>query len=443
MPILIIDDEDKLRGLLARTLELEGLRTVQAATAKSGLALLNTEDVELVLTDVKLPDANGVELTRRIKAARPDVEVIVLTAYGTIADGVRAIQNGAFDYLVKGDDNERILPLVNRALEKVALQRKVRVLEQKISRRYGFDNILGGSAAIAQARHLAQRVAQTNATVLLLGQTGTGKEVFAQAVHYAGQRADRPFVAVNCSALGRDILESELFGYRAGAFTGAVRDKKGLLEEAEDGTVFLDEIVEMSLDLQAKLLRVLETNEFYKVGETKPTRVNVRFVAATNRELQQEAENGRFRLDLYFRLSVFTITLPSLNERTEDIPLLAGYFLKEAAFKANRRIERMTPEFVEQLVRHQWKGNIRELKNVLERAVILCEGDTLTPDLLPYEFKQGSPAAAGEWPFELAEMEKRHIARVLAHTHGNKTEAARLLGIGLTTLYRKLEEFGF
>ncbi|RYF49246.1 MAG: sigma-54-dependent Fis family transcriptional regulator, partial [Cytophagaceae bacterium] len=308
--LLIIDDEARLRGLLARILSLEGYTVLEAENARAGLKTLEREDVHLVLSDVKLPDKNGIELTAQIKQLYPATEIIVLTAYGTIADGVTAIKNGAFDYITKGDDNDRIIPLVSRAVEKAQLQFRVRQLEAQIGERTDFGKIIGTSSAIKQAISLAQRVAVTDTTVLLTGETGTGKEVFAQAIHGASPRRSGTFVAINCGALGKDILESELFGHRAGAFTGASRDQKGLFAEANKGTIFLDEIGEMPLDLQAKLLRVLETHEFLRLGDTKPTKTDVRVIAATNRSLEQEASAGNFRLDLFYRLSVFTIELP-------------------------------------------------------------------------------------------------------------------------------------
>ena len=448
--LLLIDDEPRLRQLLARILQLEGYTILEAENARAGLKVLERETVQLVISDVKLPDKNGIELTAQIKQLYPATEVIVLTAYGTIQDGVTAIKNGAFDYITKGDDNDRIIPLVNRAVEKADLQFRIRQLEEQMSRRYGFDSIIGHSKAIRQAVDLARKVAVTDTTVLLTGETGTGKEVFAQAIHQASPRRETlrgsgAFVAINCGALGKDILESELFGHRAGAFTGASRDQKGLFAEADKGTIFLDEIGEMPLDLQAKLLRVLETHEFLRVGDTKPTKTDVRVVAATNRSLEQEASAGHFRLDLYYRLSVFTIELPPLRDRREDIPQLAELFARQDAVKVGRRNIRLSPAFVHKLQQHPWKGNIRELKNVIERAVILADTRTdgsteLTPDLLPYEMQDGTSTADPGVIVELATLEQQHIRRVLRHTNGNKTEAARLLGIGLTTLYRKLDE---
>lgn len=439
--LLLIDDEDRLRQLLARLLSLEGYTVLEAANARSGLSVLEREEVQLVISDVKLPDKNGIELTALIKQTYPATEVIVLTAYGTIADGVTAIKNGAFDYITKGDDNDRIIPLVSRAVEKAELQFRIRQLEQQVSKRYGFDSIIGRSTAIRQAIELARKVAVTDTTVLLTGETGTGKEVFAQAIHYASPRSAGPFVAINCGALSKEILESELFGHRAGAFTGATRDQKGLFAEANKGTIFLDEIGEMPLDLQAKLLRVLETHEFLRVGDTKPTKTDVRVVAATNRNLEEESGAGRFRLDLYYRLSVFVIQLPPLRDRRDDIPELAGFFTRRDAAKIGKRDVRMSPEFVRMLQNHGWKGNIRELKNIIERAVILADGPDLLPDHLPLDIREGDESNPGD-DLTLAALERQHIGRIVAMTGNQKAEAARLLGISLATLYRKLDEYG-
>ena len=439
--ILIIDDEKDIRGLLERILRLEGYEVLQADTGQKGLQVLKKEEVHTVICDVKLPDAHGVDLLAKIKELQPQCEVILLTAYGTIPDGVKAIKDGAFDYITKGDDNNKIIPLVNRATEKAQLQYRVRELEEKIGGRYQFSGIIGKSSSLQQAVDMAQRVATTDATVLLNGETGTGKEVFAQSIHYESPRKNHPFVAVNCSALGKELLESEMFGHKAGSFTGANKDKIGLFEEADKGTIFLDEIGEMDHSLQAKLLRVLETGAFLRVGETKETHVNVRVIAATNRDLKQEAENGRFRLDLFYRLSVFQLHLPSLQERLEDIPPLARHFILGATARMNRKPMDMSPEFALALQQHHWKGNIRELKNIIERAVILTDGAILEPDVLPLDFHHDEPAS-GSPPLSLNAVEERHIRKILAHTHGNKTRSAEILGIGLTTLYRKMEEYG-
>jgi len=441
--LLVIDDEERLRKLLARILQLEGFDVVEAATAKEGLRRLGQDVVDVVLSDVKLPDINGIELTKTIKTTYPAIEVIVLTAYGTIGDGVTAIKNGAFDYITKGDDNEKIIPLVNKAMDKAILQRRVFELENKLNLKFGFDRIIGTSPAITAAIKLAQRVATTDTTVLLLGETGTGKEVFAEAIHQASPRNSKPFVAINCSAFSKELLESELFGHKAGSFTGAVKDKKGLFEEANGGTIFLDEIGELDHDLQAKLLRVLESQQFIKIGDTKTTQVSVRILAATNRDLQDEVAKGNFRSDLFYRLSVFQVTLPAIRERKKDISALTKNFMHHFAAKVSKQITGFTDEFLQKLEAYNWPGNVRELKNIIERAVILCDGHELDASLLPYEFetvalKTGNPVSA----FDLSSVEKLHIQRVLNHTHGNRAEAARLLNIGIATLYRKLKEYG-
>jgi two-component system, NtrC family, response regulator len=441
-PILLIDDEEKLRSLLARLLSLEGFVILEAKNAREAWKILEKEPVQLVLCDVKLPDANGVELSLAIKQKYPCVEIILLTAYGRIADGVTAMKNGAFDYLVKGDDNERIIPLVHRAMEKVALQQRVSNLESKLDRKFNFDAIIGKAPNIQNAIALARKVSNTSATVLLTGETGTGKEVFAQAIHQNSSRSAKPFVAINCSAFGRDILESELFGHKAGAFTGAVKDKKGLFEEANQGTLFLDEIGEMGIELQAKLLRVLESGTFIKVGDTKTQQVDVRIIAATNRNLLAESEAGRFRADLFYRLSVFQIQLPPLRDRIQDIAILTEHFVQYFAAKLKRNLPQLQPNFLEKLQFYPWKGNIRELKNTIERAMILVENDELTENLLPIEIQlSAGNISSGDAQFDLNSVEKQHIAKVMAYTKGNKVEAARLLNIGLTTLYRKIEEY--
>ncbi len=440
--ILIIDDEKDIRTLLGRVISLEGYEVFQAENAKKGLKLLREQNaIHTVLCDVKLPDAYGVDLIPELKKAQPLCEIILLTAFGKIEDGVRAIKNGAFDYISKGDDNHKIIPLLAKATEKAKLQYKVRELEESSGQRFSFRQIVGQSKAMESVLRLARKVAKTDTTVLLTGETGTGKEVFAQAIHYESPRSAKPFVAINCSTLGKELLESELFGYLPGAFTGAQKQKTGLFEEAHTGTIFLDEIGEMDLQLQAKLLRVLETGSFIKLGSTKETAVDVRVIAATNRDLLKEVEAGRFRNDLYYRLSVFALHLPPLRERRDDIPLLAEYFALQTATRMKRKPYQMDERFLQLLIRHQWKGNVRELKNVIERAIILSEGDLLTADTLPLEFHY-EDGHTPEHPLRIDQIEKEHIRKVLAYTKGNKTKTAQLLGIGLSTLYRKMEEYG-
>lgn len=427
---------------MKRIISMEGFGVVEAGNLKQAEKMLEKEQPDVVLCDVKLPDGNGVDFVSTIKSKFPSVEIILLTAFGNIPDGVQAIKNGAFDYIVKGDDNEKIIPLLNRAMDKVQLQKKVKQLQKQVGRQYSFENILGSSTEIKEAIQLAKKVSASDTTVLLLGETGTGKEVFAQAIHEGSKRSGQPFLAVNCSSFSKELLESEIFGHKAGAFTGATKDKKGLIEEADQGTLFLDEIGEMPMELQTKLLRVLETNEFIKVGDTKPSRVDVRIIAATNRDLQQEVENERFRKDLFYRLHVFSIALPPLRERKKDIPALANYFLQIFSDKTNKKISTIHPDVMKQLQAYDWKGNIRELKNTIERAVILEDSDTLTVSSLPFEWQHLEPGPAGiSSAFHLSTIEKQHIQKVLHHTKGNKTKTAELLGIGLTTLYRKMEEY--
>lgn len=442
--ILIIDDEVQIRTLLTRMMELEGYDACQAGDCRAALKQLELQNPDVALCDVFLPDGNGVDLVLAIKKAAPNVEVILLTAHGNIPDGVQAIKNGAFDYITKGDDNNKIIPLISRAVEKARMNVRLEKLEKKVGQTYSFDSILGESKVLKDAVSLAQKVSGTDVPVLLTGETGTGKEVFAQAIHYSSKRARQNFVAVNCSSFSKELLESEMFGHKAGSFTGALKDKKGLFEEANNGTIFLDEIGEMAFELQAKLLRILETGEYIKIGDTKPTRVNVRIIAATNRNLSQEIVAGRFREDLFYRLSVFQIHLPPLRERAGDIRLLAKAFIKSFAEQLARPVVEIAPAFLEALDSQPWKGNIRELRNVIERSMIVCESGHLDIADLPFDiqnahYEHSNDSSPGS--FELSAMERRHIARVLEYTKGNKTEAARLLKIGLTTLYRKIEEY--
>lgn len=436
--ILIIDDEEILRKLLTRMLGLEGYQIFQADSCKSALNVLEQEHPQVVLCDVFLPDGNGVTFVPTIKRMYPNIEVVLLTAHGNIQDGVQAIKNGAFDYITKGDDNNKIIPLLSRAIEKakgnVGANSSVDIPQLK----YTFDNICSQSPQMLQIIALARKVAPTDVAVLLTGETGTGKEVFAEALHNASTRRNKPFLAINCSAFSKDLLESEIFGYKSGAFTGALKDKKGLFEVANGGTVFLDEIGEMAYELQAKLLRVLESGEYIKIGDTKTTKIDVRIISATNRDLKKEITQGHFREDLFYRLSVFNITLPPLRDRKEDIIPLANLFISQISKKLKKRIINIDSAFFDTLIGYSWNGNIRELKNVIERSIIVCD-NILTVNDLPIEMYMATMTAQQD--FDMASVERNHIIKVLQHTNGNKTEASRLLKIGLTTLYRKIEEY--
>ncbi|MBD9166617.1 MAG: sigma-54-dependent Fis family transcriptional regulator [Parabacteroides johnsonii] len=442
--VLIIDDEKQILNLLSRIIGLEGYDVLQAASCKAGIKQVEQHDPEVILCDVYLPDGSGVALVSEIKRLRPLSEVILLTAHGNIPDGVQAIKNGAFDYITKGDDNNKILPLIAKATEKAtAAYRQSKTIASAVGKQYTFDTIIGRSPAIQDAVALARKVAATDVPVLLTGETGTGKEVFAQSIHQHSSRNGKAFVAINCSSFSHDLLESEMFGHKAGAFTGALKETKGLFEEANGGTIFLDEIGEMAFDLQAKLLRILETGEFLKIGDTKPLKIDVRVIAATNRDLAKEIAEGHFREDLFYRLSVFQIHLPPLRERTGDISLHVEAFVSALSSKMGKTIRVISPDYIRILKQNPWKGNVRELRNVVERSLIIADSDTLTPDTLPLNMQnlQATPDN-GYSGFDLSGVEKMHIQKVLKYTNGNKTETSRLLGIGLTTLYRKIEEYG-
>ena len=440
--VLIIDDEPTIRMLLSHILELEGYEVIQAKDMTHGMDALKKCKAEVVLCDVFLPDGNGVEMVPELKAISPESNVILLTAHGNIPDGVQAIKNGAFDYIVKGDDNRKIIPLVSRAMDDYNKRIKQDTSAVKKPSNKGFASIVGNSTCLQRAVKMAQKVAASDLCVLLTGETGTGKEVFARAIHNSSLRKNKPFVAINCSAFSKELLESEIFGHIAGSFTGAMKNKKGVFEEADGGTIFLDEIGEMEFGLQAKLLRAIEENEFIKVGDTKYTRVDVRIIAATNRNLKKEIDNEHFREDLYFRLAGFQIELPPLRERKGDVKLLSELFVKRMSEKMEVDRVKISDACMHMLEQYSWPGNIRELKNVIERSLIVCDKE-ITPDDLPVDIQMNiTPVSSnGAQEFDLATVEKNHIAKILAYTKGNKTETARLLKIGLTTLYRKIEEY--
>ncbi|MGU3373641.1 sigma-54-dependent transcriptional regulator [Chryseobacterium sp. M5A1_1a] len=435
--ILIIDDEIKLLKLLGMILSQENFNVKEASTARSAMTMLEQYDFDVVLSDVRLPDAFGVDLVKSIKTKYPHLEIILMTAFGNITDAVQAMKNGAYDYLVKGDDNDKIIPLVYKALEK-GKDNRSRTVQPACSAK-GFAQVIGSSPLILHAKKLAEKVALTDAAVLLTGETGTGKEVFANAIHEGSDRKKNSFVAINCSAFSKDILESELFGHKQGSFTGALKDKKGLIEEADGGTLFLDEIGEMPIELQAKLLRVLETREFIKMGETKVSKSDFRLIAATNRNLEEEIRHGNFREDLYFRLNVFEITLPALRERKEDLKILTKNFIDLFSHKLHLPSIQVNPDYYKALEKNDWKGNIRELRNAVERSLILMNDNILDAESLPHYSEKPVPESDS---LSMRTLEKIHIQKVLQYTKGNKAEAARLLEIGIATLYRKLEEYG-
>ena len=368
--ILIIDDEQAIRELLSELLSLENYNVHTAADASQAIRILNSEDIHLVITDVKLPDKNGLELISEIKQINPNTEIIVLTAFGTIQDGVKAMREGAFDYIVKGDEDTKIIPLVRNIEKKIEFIQRIKHLENKLEDKYTFDRIVGNSPSVLSAIHLAKKVAASDVPVLLLGETGTGKEIFARAIHFDGCRKHKNFIALNCSSFSKDLLETEMFGYKAGAFTGAVKNKKGLFEEANGGTIFLDEIGDLDIALQSKLLRVLETGSFIKVGDTKTTNVDARIIAATNKNLESAIKNNLFRADLFYRISVFQITLPPLRTRKEDLPDLVRNFVDFYSKKFNR------PD----RVRRAWQARLGE-ERLHQLPHDLGEGAYFAPEL--------------------------------------------------------------
>ena len=438
--ILIIDDEPQIRKLLSRMMELEGYEVFQAADCQSTLKQLKLHNPQVVLCDVFLPDGNGVDMVTTIKKLYPELEVILLTAHGNIPDGVQAIKNGAFDYITKGDGNNKIIPLISRAMAqaKKNVGEKVKTEE---TQSFSFDAIKGKSEGMQQAVALARKVSATDVTVLLTGETGTGKEVFAQAIHRNSLRKENAFVAVNCSAFSKDLLESEIFGHKAGSFTGAMKDKKGLFEVADNGTIFLDEIGEMAFELQAKLLRVLEAGEYIKIGDTKPTKVNVRVISATNRDLKKEIEQGNFREDLFHRINEFTLRMPSLKERQEDILLFANFFLDQANHELDRHLIGFDAAASNALQTYSWPGNLRQLKNIVKRATLLAQGSYITLTELGYELVESSSASPTSTSLSLHDeaTEKKRILEALQQTGNNKSKAALLLGIDRKTLYNKLK----
>ncbi len=431
--LLLVEDNELERGLYTRILVSEGHKVTQAENLTAAKKIADEQEIDIVILDVNLPDGNGLDFITSLKRSRPNLEIIVFTSRGSIDDGVKSIKLGASDYMVKGDSPIKLIAMIEQA--KNALLSKpsssIRVNEQ-VSK--GFDTIIGKSEAIEKAKDMARKVAVTNASVLLLGQTGVGKDLFAEAIHLASPRHDANFVAINCSAISKEILESELFGYKAGAFTGAQKDKKGLFEIAHKGTIFLDEIGEMNVELQARILRVLQNGSFIKLGDTKATTVDCRLIAATNVDLQKAIVKGVFREDLFYRISSFTIKIPSLNDREDDISLLVEHFVETLSKKLGLPKPKISHGFVKLLQSHHYKGNVRELINHIERALILGNGELL-PELLEVSLpKKGSAVNS------LERIELAHIKEVLEQCQGNKRKTARKLGISIATLYRKLEE---
>ena len=449
MKLLIVDDEKLLRNSLKKHFEHEGCQVFLAETAQKGLQTYREHAPNLTLLDVRLPDGEGTELLANIRQINPEALVILITAYGGIKSAVEAMRNGAQDYITKPFDIEELTFAVRKATEVFQLKQELRTLKENEARKYHFGNIITQSAVMHKVCDEALKVAQTgDATVMLRGESGTGKELLCRAIHYNSARRDHPLMVVNCASLPENLLESELFGYEKGAFTGAVRRKIGLLETADQGTVFLDEIGDVSPTTQVKLLRFLQDKEFYRVGGTKPVWVNARVVAATNRDLERGVKEGSFREDLYYRLHVFPIFIPPLRERKGDVPLLAHHILEYFNSKFGKNINGFSQEVMLALETYPWKGNVRELKNVIERSMILAEGQWILASLLPPEVRGIDPCLRdeNEFPLSLSEdrimplydLEALYIQKALDCCGGNKSLACRRLGITRQRLKRKM-----
>ena len=449
--ILIVDDEKNYPPILSAVLEEEGFETFTANSGHEALETLENNDVDLVLTDMKMPLMSGMELLKHIKAKDPDLPVIMMTAHGSVDKAVEAMQKGAYSYILKPFDNERMIIYVNKAIAMYSVVKENRQLRNAVELQYSFGNIIGKSKRMRDVFETIRKVAPANTTVLIEGESGTGKELVAKSIHFNGPRRDKPFIAVNCSALADTLLESELFGHEKGAFTGAVAMKKGRFELADGGTLFLDEIAELSQSLQVKLLRILQEKVFERVGGVKPISVNIRIIAATNKKLKDEMMQGRFREDLYYRLYVFHVALPLLRERQEDIRLLAVHFIKKYGYerKSDIPITGLDQEVERLFLDYSWPGNVRELENVIERAILLCQSNKVTVSDLPKEFidnvyntlhLEGIPANA-KLDETLAMIEKKMIKRALKLTDNVQSKAAQLLGIGKSGLNWKIKKF--
>ena len=442
--ILICDDEEGILIYLKKLLQTQGFSVQTFSTGSALLRRLEEEpgEADLLLQDVRMPDMDGITVLKKVKEARPSLPVVIMTAFGTIDAAVEAIKLGAYDYVTKPFPKEKILSVLNNALEKEQLRQENRALRSELGKPAPQETIIFRSPVFQETYELTLQVAASEANILVLGESGTGKELIAGAIHYNSQRKERRFLSINCAALSETLLESQLFGHVRGAFTGAISAQKGLLEEADGGTLFMDEIGDMSLSIQAKLLRVIQERDFIPVGATKAKSADIRFVAATNKNLEREVQEGRFREDLYYRLNVISIPLPPLRDRADDIEPLALHFLKKYSQRMKKVVTGLDPEALQLLNGYQWPGNIRELENVIERAVILARSQLVTAKELPIWRKAPQSATKREVKLvSLENMEREHIERTLAGTGYHKTRCAEILGISRKTLDRKIVEY--
>jgi len=443
--ILVVDDDPLLHEFLIEILDRNGYAVDGASTAQEAVSQIQAKPYHLVITDLRLPDDTGMTVLQTAKKVSPDTGVIVITAYGTVENAVEAMKIGAYDYLTKPFSADEIEMVVKKFFEYNRLKAENELLRSQLGKLYGMENIIGRSPKMLQVFEIIRMVADSNATVLIQGPSGTGKELVARAIHYNSPRRNKPFIKTNCAAIPEGLVESELFGHEKGAFTGAIRRTKGRFELADGGTLLLDEISEMSLHLQAKLLRVLQEKAFEKVGNPETIQVDVRIIATTNRDLKEMVEKGEFREDLYYRLNVVPIYLPPLKERKEDIPLLVEHFIKKYAQENNRPARRISEEALRMLMAYDWPGNVRELENTIERAVVICREEVIQPQhFLTFPELSFSQGQGDVWNGEtrnLAEVEKRLILQVLRENNGNRTKSAEILGISVRTLRNKIREY--
>ncbi len=439
--ILVVDDEPSMRTTLSILLKREGYQVSQAGDGIEALKMLKPGQYDMILTDLKMEGVDGMELLRRVKAADPQTEVLIFTAYGTVTSAVEAMKLGAYDYIGKPFDEEELLLKVARALEHKALMREVQDLRAELRGQQGMDEIIAVSKEMKEVLATVEQVAPAEATVLIEGESGTGKELVARAIHRGSPRRDRPFIPINCSTFPETLLESELFGYEKGAFTGAEKIRKGLFEAAHQGTLFLDEIGDMPRSLQGKLLRALQEGEVRRLGSTAPIKVRVRIVTATNKKIENLVAQGVFRDDLFYRLNVVRIPIPPLRERRDDIVPLAHHFLEIYRKRAQKEITGFAPDAIQIMLDHPWPGNVRELKNAVERGVILARSPAITSRDLSLDIPLGE-VGSEEGRGTLKELQRRHILSALERHGGNQAEAARELGIGRNTLWRRLKEYG-
>ena len=444
LKILIVDDEVNLLKTLSDILSKNGYDVSVARDAHTALRTLEKGGFDIALLDVRMPQMNGVELLEKIKQEHRGIEVIIMTAYGTIDTAIKSIKLGAYAYMLKPLDIDEMLTNIQKIVKLKALKDEARFLQWQLEEQHGYKNIIGNSGAIKRVVDTIKKVSASDSTVLTMGGSGTGKEMVSDAIHYSSRRYAKPYVKINCAAFPENLLESELFGYEKGAFTGADKQKKGKFEVADGGTLFLDEIRDMPLAMQAKLLRVLEKGEFERLGGNEVIKVNVRFIAATNQNLEKMIKEKYFRSDLFYRLNTVIINLPSLVERKEDIPLLIGHFIENFSTEMNKKAPKVVKEAMDLIMSYPWPGNVRELANAIERATIFCEDGVIRPSDLPPNIQAGHaevPSAETSGDLTLEVLEKRHISNTLKHTKGNKNEAARVLGIHRETLYKKIKKF--